>query len=150
MKGKIRRIREKDLIRCQDIIYACLNVACDNDEDNIELRKHYAYLNLERYIKSSKVFYVFESGGEVLGTGRVSNRNETRTLYVDPAYHKKGIGGEMLGRIEEFLKKIGRKKSYVHAMTSAIPFYEKQGYKKVKNFENTENRMEKKFDVAKG
>ena len=143
--GSLRPIRKRDLIQCQDIIYACLNMACENDDENIELRKYYSYSNLERFLISSKIFYVFEMKEKILGMGRISNRNEIMTLYVKPGYHRKGIGKEIIHKMEMFLKSDGRRKAYVRALTSAIGFYEKQGYSRAKNFEKRDNRMEKRL-----
>ena len=110
IKGKIRKIRKSDLIQCQDIIYSCLNLVCD-DKKNIRLRKHYSFVNLQRYFKSSKVFYVFEYKGSVLGVGRIDSKNQIRTIYVDPKYHKQGIGKIMIAKLEKYLQSIKVKKA---------------------------------------
>lgn len=145
LEGKLRQVRYDDLIRCQDIIYACLNIACDDDRQNIELRKHYSFSNLEIFLANSRTFFVFTSAGRVLGMGRIDARNEVRTIYVDPACHLKGIGQRILAAIDQHARSIGLRRLYLHALTPAIGFYEKQGYIKAKDYKKKDNLMTKQL-----
>lgn len=143
IKGKIRLIKKTDLLRCQDIIYNCLNVACDNDTQIIRFRKIYSFDYLEKCYKYSNIFYIFEADKKVLGMGRLQGGNGVKTIYVDPEYHGQGIGRQIIDRLEDFARKNKTKKLYLNAIRSAIPFYEKLGYEKVKDYKKRDNRMEK-------
>jgi N-acetylglutamate synthase-like GNAT family acetyltransferase len=145
MEGKIRPIKKSDIPICQQIIYECLDLVCKNKLKNKILKKHYSLKNIEKYTKSSKVFYVFEINNQVLATGRLTKRNELRTLYVDIKYHKKAIGTKMLSELEKYAIKKGIKKLYLHALDSAVRFYLKKGYIKSKDFLIRENKMEKRL-----
>lgn len=143
IKGKIRLIKKTDLLRCQDIIYNCLDVACDNDSQIIRFRKIYSFDFLEKCFRDSNIFYIFEADKKVLGMGRIGGKNGVKTVYVDPGYHGQGIGKRIIARLEDFAQKNKTKKLYLNAIRSAIPFYEKLGYNKVKDYKKRDNRMEK-------
>ena len=53
---------------------------------------------------------------------------EIETLYVHPNFQGKGVGKLLLTSIENFLGRISWLSTWVHN-TSAIKFYEKNGYK---------------------
>jgi N-acetylglutamate synthase-like GNAT family acetyltransferase len=145
IKGVIKNIKKQDLLRCQDIIYSCFYDVCKNVKQIFRLRKHYSLLNLEKFLKSSKIFIVFRGEGKILGTGRITKNNEVRTIYVNPKYQKRGIGTKIIKKLEDYAKKHKIKKLYLHAMSSAVPFYIKKGYIKSKGFLKKDNLMEKKI-----
>jgi len=145
IKGIIKEIKKNDLLRCQDIIYSCLYGACKNLKQTFRLRKHYSLLNLEKFLKNSKIFIAFRGEGKILGTGRITKNNEIRTIYVNPKYQKRGIGSKILKRLEDYAKKHNIKKLHLHAIGSAVLFYVKKGYIKSKDFLQKDNLMEKEI-----
>lgn len=145
IKGVVKHIKRQDLLRCQDIIYSCFYDACRNIEQMFKLRKHYSLLNLEKFLNNSKIFIVFKRKEKILGTGRITKKNEIRTIYVDPEYQKKGIRNKIIKKLEEYAIKKKIKKLHLHALKSAMPFYEKEGYVKSKNSFKKKNLMEKKI-----
>jgi len=141
MGEKIRDIRKKDLMRIQDIIYACVYVACDTRLEMIKLRNHYVLKNLNKYFLDSGAFFVFERDGVVLGSGRITKGGVIKTIYVDPDFHRRGIGKALIERILNFARISGHDKVFLNAMTSAVGFYQKQGFVKTKNFKVRDNEM---------
>lgn len=58
--------------------------------------------------------------------------NEISGLYVLPSKLRKGIGRKLLEFLEEEAKKLGIKKLHLQVTPYALPFYEKMGYKLIK------------------
>ncbi len=141
----IKKIKKQDLLKCQDIIYDCLYDICKNTKIIFRERKYYSLLNLERFIKSSKIFIVFKNKEKILGMGRIAGNNEIVTMYVSREYQRRGIGTKIIKKLEEYAKKHKIKKLHLHAMESAVPFYLKKGFVKSKDFTKKDNLMEKKI-----
>jgi len=55
-----------------------------------------------------------------------------RTMFVNPKYHKRGIGKKLLENIEKIAKKRKIKKLKVGSTIFAERFYKKCGFKRVK------------------
>jgi ribosomal protein S18 acetylase RimI-like enzyme len=141
MDGKIRGARKKDLMRIQDIIYDCVYVACDTRKEMIKIRNNYTLKNLEKYFLNSEGFFVFEKDGEVLGSGRITKGGIVKTIYVDPAFHGRGIGETIVKKILRFARRNGHDKITLNAISSAVGFYQKQGFVKGKIFKTRDNEM---------
>ncbi|MFT4665002.1 MAG: putative GNAT family N-acyltransferase [Polaribacter sp.] len=54
-----------------------------------------------------------------------------RQVAVDPLYHKKGIGSELVAASEVYAATHNYKTMALHARVEAVPFYLRLGYKKV-------------------
>lgn len=140
MKGKIRKVNKKDLLRCQDIIYECSYVGEKNQDKIWSLRKQYTLDNLNKYLKRSDFFcFVFKGG--VIGICRL-DKNEICTIYVLPKYHRKGVGTQLVQKIEKLAKEKKLKKIHLCAREYAIGFYKKLGYSMM---DKRENKMKKEL-----
>jgi len=82
---------------------------------------------LKKKIKSRDV-YVMVENKKIIGSGDLDD-NEIKGLYVLSSEIKKGIGTKLLKFIEEIAKNKGIKIINICSTKSAIPFYEKNGYK---------------------
>ncbi len=60
--------------------------------------------------------------------GRLKENGHIGRMAVLKEYRCTGIGTEILKEILNSAKKMNLNKVYLHAQTSAIPFYEKQGF----------------------
>lgn len=78
----------------------------------------------------SRHFFVAVENNKILGSVDLED-NETKGLYVLSSEIKKGLGTKLLSYIELIGKKNGIKVMNICATKSAIPFYEKNGYKLV-------------------
>lgn len=71
-------------------------------------------------------------------------------LYIHKDFQGKGIGGKLLKKAEESMKKLGCKKITIMSTISAKTFYQKNGYKVIKKgFHQIENKKVKVFNMSK-
>ena len=64
-----------------------------------------------------------------IATGRIKMDGHIGRMAVLKDYRNKGIGSAVLDALINFSKTLKMKSVYLHAQTSAIPFYEKHGFK---------------------
>ena len=71
-------------------------------------------------------------GGQAVGTGRVvyTDAGEARIgrMAVESAWRRRGIGGRILGRLEEAAREHGSPEAVLHAQTYVQSFYSTHGY----------------------
>ena len=68
-------------------------------------------------------------GEQIIGAGSVRNGNHLSLLFVDEAYHHRGIGREILTQLCEYLKsEEGETSMTVKAAPYAVGFYKKLGF----------------------
>jgi GNAT superfamily N-acetyltransferase len=88
---------------------------------------------LKSEIAAGVRFWVFESGGALLGVMGIQDKGEVeliRHAYVKTAKRKQGIGTELLRHIEKLARKPILLGTWIDA-TWAIAFYEKNGYRRL-------------------
>ncbi|MFA5174576.1 MAG: GNAT family N-acetyltransferase [Candidatus Pacearchaeota archaeon] len=126
----IRIFKQEDAKICSKIMIKCIHknltsLSKENKEFMIKMSQPDKLIE-----KSQKVlFYVYEIENKILGTGAL-DRDEIRTMFVDPIYQKKGIGKEMLNFLINLAKSKGYKRIWLGASIEAEGFYKKQGFKK--------------------
>ena len=77
----------------------------------------------------SKEFFVAEDGEAIVGFGVLNQETaEVEAVYVDPGAGRRGIGLEILGKLEERASDLGLSELRLNASLNAVPFYEKAGY----------------------
>jgi len=64
-----------------------------------------------------------------IATGRIKMDGHIGRMAVLKDYRNKGIGSAVLEALINFSKTLMMKSVYLHAQTTAIPFYEKHGFK---------------------
>jgi putative acetyltransferase len=73
---------------------------------------------------------VAESMGAICGFGSiVATEQELRSLYVDPAFGRRGIGSALLSRLELLAVAKGMRELQLKASLNAEAFYRKRGFK---------------------
>lgn len=86
---------------------------------------------LESYQESlrTKEFFVAEEDGVIVGFGVLNPESaEVEAVYVSPAAGRRGIGLEILRKLEETARARGLRVLRLNASLNAAPFYEKAGY----------------------
>ena len=75
-------------------------------------------------------FYVVSEGSRIVACGALliytEELGEVRSLAVDPEYHHRGLGQNLVNQIEQDARDIGLAK--IMALTYVVGFFEKQGY----------------------
>lgn len=114
--------------------------ATSEDVDTLyELIKGYAEQGVmlprsrEALARSIDTFVVAEAGGEVVGCGSLTRLGdelvEIRSLGITEGYKSLGIGSKLVDALIEQAKDLGI--SRVMALTYAVPFFERNGFKVV-------------------
>ena len=67
--------------------------------------------------------------GQPVGTGRILLDGHIGRLAVLKAHRKQGFGNKILEHLELIAQEHGLTQVFLNAQVSAIPFYEKRGYK---------------------
>ena len=124
----IRPFEEKDAERCSQIVEYCLKIAEDLPEDAKEFLKNKN--SIEGIKKKARRYdlFVLEEDGEIYGMGGLEE-NKIKSLYVDPEYHKRGYGRQMVKFLEENAKEKNNKKLVLSSSLHAEKFYERNGFK---------------------
>ena len=71
--------------------------------------------------------------GNIIGSGSVRSRNHLSLLFVDEAYHRRGVGSTILEKLCEYLRtEEGERYMSLQAAPYAVNFYRKQGFRTVR------------------
>ena len=81
------------------------------------------------------IFYVAVNNKKIIGIIR-GRLGYITNLFIDGAYHKKGIGRRLVEKFEADIKKQKAKVIKIRASLYAAPFYQKVGYKKTTGIRN--------------
>ena len=77
----------------------------------------------------SKEFFVAEEGDIIVAFGVLNQESaEIEAVYVSPLAGRRGIGREVLGKLEARARTLGLRALRLNASLNAVPFYEKGGY----------------------
>lgn len=86
---------------------------------------------LESYEESirSKEFFVAEEDGIIVGFGVLNQESAVvEAVYVSPGAGRRGIGLELLKKLEERARALGLGVLRLNASLNAVPFYKRAGY----------------------
>jgi len=129
---KIREFRKEDIPACIEIIKETLgehnaNLARGDFWEGIKLKlNEYAFLKRIVACKSKRII-------AIAGVYRlVTHPNEFVGICwygIKPKYQRKGIGSELMNRMEKIARKEEYKFFFVWAAKKAVPFYDKFGFK---------------------
>lgn len=131
---KIRKFQNKDAKQVADLIRR-------NDLEVTSLYYPKEVIELwvdeltpEYIIKKSKnrQCYVATDNKKIIGYVSFDG-SEIKKLFVNPDYHKKGIGRMLINKIEDFAKAKKIKKLKLDSNLYAEKFYKHVGFKKIKN-----------------
>ncbi len=83
----------------------------------------------EETIRSKEFFVAEDEGGVILGFGVLNQEiAEVEAVYVAPEAGRRGIGLEILRKLEERASAQGLMELRLNASLNAVPFYEHAGY----------------------
>lgn len=127
-----------ELIKENEILETCNMVvrACKYSDFAEFYPPQYFYCTYEEIKEKAENghFYIVKESDKIIGCGGIdaycASLTESRihTIFVEPAYQRKGIGRKIIKFLEndEYAKKATRLE--IHSAMSAIPFYRKLGY----------------------
>lgn len=151
----IRKFEKEDAVGIYKIIKECFESLEIGGHTKKGIALQIKYNSPKNLIKNSKKinYFVAEINEKLVGIGGY-DQTKIRTFFVDPHYHKKGIGKKLLSKILEEAKNKGVKKLLVWSTFYAQPFYAKFGFaahKEIKPPEGKDNiiliEMEKKLNL---
>ena len=127
----VRRIEKSDFQRVSDLLRACYRWFEDRERftpDQIEyLMSERGSVEHVRDMARDELCLVAIRVGRVVGMVAIKG-NEIDKLYVDPEYHRQGIGTVLFRAAEDSIRKAGHHEMFLGAMArSAVPFYERMG-----------------------
>ena len=101
----------------------------------VGIEEFYRYVNprtLHKRWRAGFHVIVAENEGMIVGVVEVKKRRHISMLYVEKAYHRKGIASELLNRALEYIITNSPKTKEVTVNSSqyARAFYEKEGFRK--------------------
>ena len=76
-------------------------------------------------------YFLALDSNRVIGIGGLV-KEEISTMFVEPTYNGKGVGGTILKMLEDKAREKGIKKLSLGSTLTAHPFYTKCGYKTIK------------------
>lgn len=85
----------------------------------------------DHYIQSvrNKEFYVAEENSDVIGFGVLNQASgEIEAVYVMPETARRGIGKEILRKLEERAQDLGLKSLHLDSSLNAVSFYQSAGF----------------------
>ncbi|MGI8919005.1 MAG: GNAT family N-acetyltransferase [Pyrinomonadaceae bacterium] len=128
---KIRRARQEDCHSIGSVHAAAVKGICPDLYTPEEIQAWAVPKKTESYEESirSKEFFVAEDGASIVGFG-VLNQDiaEVEAVYVSPGAGRRGIGQEILRKLEERARARGIRQVRLNASLNAVLFYEKAGY----------------------
>ena len=134
---KIRKFRKGDERKLSYLSRKCTVLINSKDMTKKQTEVLYKHFTPGQFVKDAKRFniYVAEFSGKVVGTATLDitlDDNWVRAVFVNPSYHGKSIGKELMKRVENDAKKMGFRSLFLNSSPFAVNFYIKLGYKKIK------------------
>lgn len=77
---------------------------------------------------STSTHFLVTLGQSEIATARLKPDGQIGRMAVLPQYRQRGIGAALLTFVLQYARESGFGQCYLHAQTSAIAFYEKQGF----------------------
>lgn len=85
------------------------------------------------FLKGKYQMMVALADGEVIGAGSIRSRNHLSLLFVDGAYHRRGIGSAIMAKLFDYLEReAGERYMSLKAAPYAVEFYRKLGFTTVR------------------
>ena len=130
---KIRRFRKQDSRKVSNMIRKTLMEVNIKDSPRFaieELHREYSPKELIKLIKEREIYIITEKD-KIIATGGLED-NYICTVFVHPDYRGKGIGKIIMNYLENKIKDKGHSYSELNSGPTALTFYKKLGYKKIK------------------
>lgn len=127
----IRRARQEDcqaIVRVHSAAVAGISTTLYTPE---EIQSWSIPKKPESYEESIRIkeFFVAEEDGIIVGFGVLNQESaEVEAVYVSPEAGRRGVGLELLRKLDERARSIGLGVLRLSASLNAVPFYKRAGY----------------------
>ena len=124
-----RLIQDKDIDDVVDLIYRSITILNAPDYHPAVISSQSKIFDREWVRKriNQRYMIVAEKDSKVVGTGSFYD-GEIKSVYVDPAYAKRGVGREIMAHLEVHAYNIGYTRVFLGSSKTALEFYTKLGY----------------------
>lgn len=90
----------------------------------------------QMFLQGRYQLMVAVSGERIIGAGSLRNKNYLSLLFVEEAFHKKGVGRALITGLCDYLKnEMGERKMILRAAPYAVDFYHRLGFRSVRGEE---------------
>jgi len=86
-------------------------------------------LEWDEFDKDSIHILATDNNNKPIACGRIKTDGQIGRMAVLKQHRNSGIGTGILKALLKYAEDVGTSNVYLHAQTTAIPFYEKQGFK---------------------
>jgi len=128
----IREYRESDLDTLLDLFRASVHRLAAGDYCAEQLEA-WAPVRPDRRAWTERLSsgrtLVSERGGRIAGFARAEADGCIDLLYVHPDCVRRGVGGELLEHVIEWLRAQGAERAWTHASDTARPAFERAGFR---------------------
>jgi citrate lyase synthetase len=141
MKIELINIGQEEIVSaiCQQCIKEINAKDLKNNQIEVLLNE-FSPKGILSYSNKYKVYVAKNENNEIMGTGTLAN-NQIKGVFVDTKYFGKGIGKSIMQFLENRLKEIGYKKSFLTSSKYAKDFYLRLGYKQVNVIDSVVGEM---------
>ncbi|MBU1136114.1 MAG: GNAT family N-acetyltransferase [Nanoarchaeota archaeon] len=130
---EIRKFKKEDARKVSNLIRKCFREVNSKDYPKKVIDFMCSHFSPKKIIVNSakRQIFVAVEKDKIIGTVSIHD-NIILTVFVNPKIHGKGIGKKLMTKVESEAKKNGFKSVKLPSSITAIDFYKKLGYKKVK------------------
>ena len=131
----IRLFTEEDSLEISNIVRRCFKEINSKYYPESVIKYMYDFYTPQSIIERARKeqYFVYVDNNQVLGSGSINIAEKyIGTVFINPDFHRKKIGKQIMARIEKYSLKKKVKEVYVDSSLNAIDFYKKLGYKKIK------------------
>jgi putative acetyltransferase len=130
----IRRYLERDAKEIAELFYNTIHQINSKDYTGEQIKVWAPDLRYEFWIKrvKEKNPFVAVENGQVVGFAELDPDGHVDCAYVHHQWQGKGVASKLLAEIEKEAQSLGVKRVYTEASITAKPFFEKRGFKVIK------------------
>ena len=137
MSYDIRWARENEWAPAMKMIWRTFLEYDGKDYTEEGIRNFFEFITdgdlYESFLKGRYQLMVALVDGKVIGAGSIRSRNHLSLLFVDGAYHRRGVGSAIMYRLCDYLQReAGERYMSLKAAPYAVDFYKKLGFTTVR------------------
>jgi len=134
----------EDIKEIQQLFFDTIKSVCKNDYTNEQINAWSTAKNDDQKWKDkilNQYFLIAREGSKIIGFGSLENNEYLDLLYVHKDYQKKGVAKKLLSYLEKKAEINRTEKLTSDVSTTAKSFFEKNGYKVIKEQKNEINNV---------